>query len=189
MKWFWAFLLIGGFALAVFTGGGAEVTDGFFEGTSSAVQLFIELIGAYVLWLGVLNIAKRAGLVEGIAKVFRKGLRFLFPTVEKDSAAFGFITLNMVANLLGLGNAATPFGISAMRELQGSRKSRVATDAMCMFLVLNASAIQLIPTTVISLRSAAGSVDPAAVTIPALIVDVVTVVCGVAAVKLLQRRY
>lgn len=189
MKWFWAFLLIGGFALAVFTGGGATVTDAVFDGTTSAVQLFIELIGAYVLWLGVLNIAKKAGMVEGIARVFKKGLRFLFPTVDKDAPAFGFITLNMVANLLGLGNAATPFGISAMQELQKGRKSGVATDAMCMFLVLNASAIQLIPTTVISLRSAAGSADPAAVAVPALIVDTITFVCGVVAVKLLQRRY
>ena len=188
MNFIWGFMLIGGIILAILTGRGPELTEAIFSGSASAVKLFIELISAYVLWMGVLNIAKKSGMVEAISKKLRRVLGFLFPELDRDSQAFGFITLNFVANMLGLGNAATPLGIRAMEEMQKGRKSVRATNAMCMFLVINASAITLIPTTLISMRSAAGSADPAGIVLPTLIATVCSTIAGIIAAKLLQRR-
>jgi spore maturation protein A len=188
MQAIWVLLLVGGFLLSALTGNIAAAGNGVFEGAASAVKLCIELIGAYMLWLGVLNIAQKSGLVEAIAQKLRGIMSFLFPSVKKDSPAFGFITLNIVANMLGLGNAATPFGISAMQEMQRGRKSVVATDAMCMFLVINSSSVQLFPATVVSMRSAAGSLQPADIVLPALIATACSTLVGILMVKLLQKR-
>ena len=138
-----------------------KVVQAGMDSAAQAVQLCFGFIGIYSMWLGLMKIAERSGIIEGISRRMEKVLRFLFPDVPSDHPAMGAMTMNMVANMLGLGNAATPFGVKAMEYLQDlNRDKKRATDAMCMFLVINGSSVQLIPATVIAMRSSAGSANP-----------------------------
>jgi spore maturation protein A len=156
-----------GMACAIFFQGGDATLAAVMEGAQEALTLCISLGGVYMLWMGLLGIARDAGLVDKLSKKLRKPCEWMFPGVKE---ATGPITLNIAANMLGLGNAATPFGIEAMRIMQryNTNKDR-ATDAMCVFLAVNASALQVIPSTMISLRSAAGSNTAGIIVIPSLI--------------------
>jgi spore maturation protein A len=190
ISYIWAFLIIIGTVVGIATGKVDAVSQAALDGSKDAALLCLGLIGAYALWLGTLNIAHEAGLVSSIARRMRGLIRRLFPGVPPGSAASGFITLNIVANMLGMGNAATPFGLKAMKEMQelNPDKSR-ATDAMCMFLVINASSVQLLPLTVIALRSAAGSAAPAEIVLTSLLATTVTTSVGIAAARIMRRLW
>jgi spore maturation protein A len=185
INYIWAFLIAIGTLVGILTGNAAAVSDAAINGAKDAGLLCFSLVGAYALWLGVLNIAKDAGLIAAIAKRMRRVIGWLFCGVPKDSEASGYITMNIVANMLGMGNAATPFGLQAMKALQALNpiKER-ATDAMCMLLIINASSVQLLPLTVIALRSAAGSAAPAEIVLSALLATTVTTLVGIAAGKI-----
>ncbi len=188
INYIWAFLIVIGTVAGAFTGHMQAVGDAAVEGAKEAGLLCVSLIGAYALWLGVLNVAKEAGLIETLARRMRGVVRRLFPGVPPDSEANGLITLNIVANMLGMGNAATPFGLQAMKALQALGKDRdEASDAMCMLIIINASSVQLLPLTVIALRSAAGSAAPAEIVLTALISTTVTTTVGIVAGKVWQR--
>ncbi len=190
VNYIWAFLIIVGTVVGIATGRADAVSQAALDGAKDAALLCVSLIGAYILWLGVLNVAKEAGLVDAIARRMRGVIRWLFPNVPPGSAASGFITLNIVANMLGMGNAATPFGLKAMKELQAINQDKTrASDAMCMFLVVNASSVQLLPLTVIALRSAAGSASPGDIAITTLLATMVTTTVGITAAKVLRRLY
>lgn len=190
VNYIWAFLILVGTVVGIATGRAEAVSQAALDGAKDAALLCVSLIGAYILWLGVLNVAKEAGLVDAVARRMRGVIRWLFPTVPAGSAASGFITLNIVANMLGMGNAATPFGLKAMKELQGINRDKTrASDAMCMFLVINASSVQLLPLTVIALRSAAGSAAPGEIAITTLLATTVTTTVGITAAKVLRRLY
>lgn len=162
MNYIWAGLLAVGFLAGIVNGRTDEVTKAAFSSAGDAVELSLGLLGVMCLWSGLMKIMEKSGMTKSIAKVAKPLLRPLFPEHEISDRAMGAIVMNLSANFMGLGNAATPFGIKAMEELQKlNRKKDTATDAMCMFLVLNASALQLIPTTVLALRSDAGSAAPA----------------------------
>ncbi|TWT48826.1 nucleoside recognition domain-containing protein [Botrimarina hoheduenensis] len=142
---------------------GQEVTTAAIEGAESAVSLCLNLIGPMVLWLGVMQIAKDAGLVDGLAWLMRPLMRWLFPEVPDGHPAQGAILMNLSANMLNLANAATPFGLKAMKELQTlNTTEETATNSMATFLAINTSSVTIIPFTIVGLRSAAGSEDPAA---------------------------
>ncbi|MGI5919650.1 MAG: nucleoside recognition domain-containing protein [Christensenellales bacterium] len=190
VSYMWAFLIVVGTVVGIATGKTEAVSQAALEGAKDAATLCLGLIGAYALWLGTLNIAQEAGLVNAIARRMRGLIRWLFPSIPPDGPASGFITLNLVANMLGMGNAATPFGLKAMKELQALNPHKTrASDAMCMFLVINASSVQLMPLTVIALRSAAGAAVPGDIAITSLIATTVTTVTGVAMAKILRRLY
>ena len=139
-------------------------------------------------WSGLLEIAKRAGLTEKLAKLIRPLTQLLFPRLRGDSPAVTAMVMNMTANFLGLSNAATPLGLAAMQELEKiNPKPGTASDEMCMFVVINTASISLIPTTVIALRSAAGSQDPFGIIVPVWLCSVTAVTVGVIAAKLMQR--
>ena len=184
----WFFLLAVALAVAAVNGKVGAFTTGALEGAASAVTLSIGLVGAMALWLGLLKIAEEAGLVAVIGRLVRPVLRRLFPEIPPDHPAMSAITLNIGANALGLGNAATPLGIKAMEELQtlNARKD-VATDAMVLFLAINTSSVQLIPATVVALRASAGAPAPADVVGPALLTTLVSTTVGIVAAKLLAR--
>lgn len=187
IRYIWAALIVIGVVVGIATGKAQAVSDAALAGAKDAALLCISLIGAYALWLGTLRIAQDAGMVEAIAKRMRGVIRRLFPGVPKDSAANGYITLNLVANMLGMGNAATPFGLKAMKELQALNPDKErASHAMCMLLIINASAVQLLPMTVIALRSAAGSAAPAEIVLPALIATTGNTAVAIAAAKIFQ---
>lgn len=187
IRYIWAALIVIGVIVGVATGKAQAVSDAAINGAKDAALLCISLIGAYALWLGTLQIAQDAGLVEAIAKKMRGVIRRLFPGVPKNNPASGYITLNLVANMLGMGNAATPFGLKAMKELQllNPDKER-ASHAMCMLLIINASAVQLLPMTVIAMRSAAGSAAPAEIVLPALIATTANTTVAIIAAKIFK---
>ncbi len=186
----WLFLIISGVAVAAAGGSMEKVTAGILASASSSVELFMGLVGIMALWTGVMRVAEKSGLVEAISEVIRPVLRFVFPDIPKHHPAMGAVVMNMAANMLGLGNAATPIGINAMKELQKlNPRSTRATNAMCTFLVLNTSSVQLIPATVIGLRAAAGSANPTEIVGTALIATTVSTLTGILVVKTMQRLY
>lgn len=187
LNWIWLGLVL----LAVLIGGWndklKEVTDGAFDGAKTAVTISLGLIGIMALWLGVMRLAERAGLVQKIARGLRPVMRWLFPQVPGDHPAMGSMVMNMAANMLGLGNAATPLGLRAMRDLQTlNPHPRVATNAMCMFLAINTSSIQLIPATAIALLASAGSTRPTVIVGTALLATICSTIVGIAAAKLFE---
>lgn len=188
VNYIWAFLIVVGTVVGLLSGNAQAVSEAAINGAKEAALLCVSLIGAYALWLGVLNIANEAGLVTSLARKMRGIIRRLFPGVP-EGAASGYITLNIVANMLGMGNAATPFGLKAMKELQALNPDKQrASDAMCMLLIINASSVQLLPLTVIALRSAAGSAAPAEIVLSALLATTVTTTVGIIAGKIFQGK-
>ena len=157
----------------------AAVLDALTEGAANAVTLSLSLAGAYMLWMGLMGIARRAGLIDALSRAMRKPLSLLFPNA---GGAIAPITLNLAANFFGAGSAATPFGLEAMKELNAK-----ATDEMCMFLALNASALELLPANVLALRTAAGSEDAYIVVLPTFIASVISFVSAAAICALLCR--
>lgn len=155
-----------------------------------AFELALSLGGVMTLWLGIMKIAEDAGLVRDIGRISTPLLQKLFPSVPKDHPAMGAITLNLAANFLGLSNAATPFGLKAMEELQAINPEKgVASNDMCMFLAINTSSVQLIPTTAISLLAIAGSLNPTSIIISSIIAtSISTAVAIIASIKL-SRYY
>jgi spore maturation protein A len=188
VNYIWAGLLAVGFLAGILNGRIDEVTKAAFSSAGKAVELGIGLLGIVCLWSGLMKIMEKSGVTNFIARAAKFILRPVFPDLEGNDKAMGAIVMNLSANFLGLGNAATPFGIKAMEELQKlNRKKDTATDAMCMFLVLNTSALQLIPTSVIALRSEAGSAAPAEI-IPCIwTASLCAAIAGILAARVLMQ--
>ncbi|MCI3920243.1 nucleoside recognition protein [Paenibacillus sp. TRM 82003] len=161
VNWIWLFFIVAGFAVAAANGRIDAVTEAAFEGAKTGVTVCFGLISVLVFWLGMMRIAEDAGLLKKLAKLLHPFVRYLFPSVPKDHPAFGYILSNMSANLLGLGNAATPAGIKAMQELQKLNPDKqTASAAMCTLLAINTASITLIPTTMIAIKMNFDSATP-----------------------------
>ncbi|MCX7923778.1 MAG: nucleoside recognition protein [Clostridia bacterium] len=185
LNYIWLGMLVIGFAVGIMNGRIEAVTKAAMDSAQTAVQLSIGLLGIMCLWTGLMNIAEKSGLIRRIARAVRPLMRFLFPEVPQNHPALGAIVMNLVANLFGLGNAATPLGLKAMTELQKINPDKdTSSNAMSMFLVLNTSAIQLIPATIIAVRSAAGSRNPAEVIGTIWVATLCASITGIIAVKL-----
>lgn len=166
----------------------AVTNDGILKSAMTAVELAIGLIGVMALWLGVMKIAEQAGLITLLARLLRPVTRLLFPDVPPEHPAMGAMIMNISANMLGLSNAATPLGLKAMEELNRlNPKAGTATDAMCTFLVINTSNVQLIPATVIAIRASAGSANAAEIVGPVLAATALSLIIGIALVKIFAR--
>lgn len=160
------------------------------EAAQSAVALAFELIGIMALWLGLLRIAEEAGLVRLLARLARPLVRLLFPSVPPEHPALGAILMNLSASFLGLGNAATPFGLKAMAELQKiNPRPQEASEAMCTFLALNTSCVTLVPATIIGIRMAAGSANPGEIIGPTVLATGFATLAAITADQLLRRYY
>ena len=156
----------------------------------SVVDICIPLIGTMALWLGLLNVAKDAGLIDAFARLMRPLMRWLFPEVPDGHPAQGAMLMNFSANMIGLDNAATPMGLKAMEELQALNPVKdTATNSMAQFLAINCGSITLIPFTIISFRYLSGSKDPAGIIVGTLIASSASVIAGVTAARILSRRY
>lgn len=172
-----------------FGGNMAEVSAAALGGCGEAVTLALRLTGAICLWNGVMNVAKECGLTSAVSRAFRPAMRRLFPDEPPDSPAVAAMTMNMAANLLGLGNAATPLGLAAMKELRArSPLSETATDDMVTFVVLNTASLQLIPTTVAALRLQAGSASPMEILPCVWLASACSLAAGLALARLPARR-
>lgn len=188
LNYLWLALVALSVLIGAATGRLAEVTAGAFGMAETAVmKIALPLVGVMALWLGMMRLAERSGLVQVLARGLRPVLRWLFPEVPADHPAMGSMVMNMAANMLGLSNAATPLGLRAMRDLETlNPHPGTATNAMCTFLAINTSSIQLIPATAIALLAAQGSKDPTAIVGTALIATTFSTIAGVGAVKWLQ---
>ncbi len=162
--------------------------DGLVKYARTAVEISIGLIGLIAFWLGLMKIAEASGLIKKLASVLKPITVRLFPDVPPEHPAMGAMIMNISANILGLANAATPLGLKAMEELNKlNKKIGTATDAMCTFLVINTSNVQLIPATVIAIRAASGSANPTEILGPVIVATTISTITGVIAVKLLSR--
>lgn len=185
----WAGMIIISLILSFFTNSVDETINAAFKGANEALKTVFGFAGAMAMWCGMIKIAEKSGLTDIFAKVIRPVTSFLFPHLKRRGAAVKAISMNMVANLLGLANAATPLGIAAMKELKKiSKKDGDATDEMCMFVVLNTASIQLIPSTLIAIRSSMGSKDPSQIVVPIWIGSVLTAIFAVFLVKCFEKR-
>ena len=164
-----------------------RVTSAALEGAGAAVEIAIGLIGIMALWLGVMKVAQEAGIINIIAKLVRPITRWLFPKIPEDHPAIGAMIMNIAANMMGLSNAATPLGLKAMEELDTLNPNKgEATDDMCTFLVINTSAITLLPATAIAIRASLGSANPQMIIIPSILAASCATIVGVTTVKLIQ---
>ena len=190
LNWIWLGLIWGAVVYAAFTGHMEAVSKAAFEEAIGAVTLVIKLAGPMILFLGLMNVASEGGLLAAIARVLRPLLRRLFPEIPEDHPAMGAMVMNLASNVLGLGNAATPFGLKAMVELNRlNRAPGVATDAMVLFLAINATSITLMaPTGTAAVRAAAGSAAPFAIWVPILIAHTCANLVAVAMVFWLRGR-
>jgi len=185
----WLLLIVLAVVTAALRGTMPQVSAATFTAAGTAVELAIGLVGGMALFLGLMRVAEDAGLVQALARVMRPLFRWLFPDVPKDHPALGAIALNMGANVMGLGDAATPMGLKAMQELQTINPDKdTASDAMCMFLAINSSSVQLIPVMVISMRAAAGSKNPAEIILVGIIATACSTTVAIIVAKFYARR-
>lgn len=188
MNFIFFFLIFSGILAGALTGKMDAVTQAVFDYAKTAVDISLGLIGVMSFWLGLMKIAEESGLVYKISKAIKPIMARLFPDVPSGHPAMGAMALNIAANMLGLGNASTPLGLKAMKELQSlNPKKDTATNAMCTFLVINTSSITLLPTTTMSLMKAAGSKYPTAIIGPTLIATFCSTMAGIIAVKILEK--
>ncbi len=198
LNYIWAFMMLVGILWGAFHGNIGAVTQGALNSAGEAVTLCITMLGVMSLWTGVLEVGQRAGLIEQLSRRMKPILHFLFPRIPEDHPANEHIATNMIANILGLGWAATPAGLRAMDALKDLEEERragnrrhvekgTASNEMCTFLIINISSLQLIPINMIAYRSQYGSVSPTAIVGPALIATLISTVVGVIFVKLMDR--
>lgn len=190
MDLIWLVMIAGGIVFAAFTGNGENVANAIIDAPSEAVNLCITMLGIMGLWMGIMRIASDCGLIDIITRMMRPVIKLLFPDLDPESPACGYIAANFTANLLGLGWAATPYGIKAMRELKKENKCSedTASNDMCTFLIINMSSLQLIPVSVIAYRSRYGSVNPSAIVGPGLAATFVSTIAAVIFCIIMNRR-
>ena len=187
MTWVWTGMVVLSLLFGLATGRLDAVAAAALEGAGSAVELSIAMAGTLCLWSGVMEILNVCGLSAGLAQAFRPLLRRLLPRASRDPETLAAVSANVSANLLGLGNAATPLGIQAARRMaQGC--DGVASDELCLLVVLNTASIQLLPATIASLRAAAGSQTPFDILPAVWLSSAASVAAGLTAARLLSRR-
>lgn len=185
----WAGLILIAIIYSLLTGEIDTINSGILTHATSGVNLILEMMPLIVLWTGIMKIAEKSGLLQVFARALNPILRRLFPSLPKNHLALGYIASNIGANMLGLGSAATPFGLKAMDELQKDNpKKDTATEAMITFLVLNTGGVTLIPTTVIALRLMHGSANPTEIIITSILATAVSSASGLILDYFIRRR-
>lgn len=186
MNYIWSAMIIVSVVSAVITGKVDETVNAVFEGASTAVTTLISFAGVMCFWTGIMKIAEKSGVSAFIMKLISPFVNFLFSGAGQK--AKGYISMNMTANILGMGNAATPMGMLAAEELDRENPSPlVPSKNMCMLVVLNTTSFQLLPATIISLRAASGSADPMSVIMPIWLASAAAAAVGIISVKLMYR--
>lgn len=189
MTWIFAIMIILSVIFSILTGQIGEVSAAAVNQSAKAIELMLTLMGTMCFWSGIMRVADEAGLTEKLSRLFSPILLRLFKGVKKNSPALKAISMNIAANLLGLGNAATPLGIAAMQELNSlEHNPKSASDNMILFVVLNTASLQLIPTTAIMLRQKAGSIAPMEIMLPVWLASLASITVGVTVAKLFSWR-
>lgn len=176
----WGIMLLAGIIVAAFTGKIGEAGTAAIDSSKEAVTLCIAMLGVMSMWTGIMNVAKKAGLIDALTRALRPALRFLFPGVPEGHQANEYIASNIIANMLGLGWAATPYGLKAMEEMKElNHGSHIASADVCTFLIINISSLQLIPVNIIAYRSEYGSISPTSIIGMGLVATLVSTAVGV----------
>lgn len=192
LNYIWAAMILIGIIYAACTGNMDSVTNAALDSAGEAISLCITMAGVMALWMGVMEIAQRAGLVQKMTKGIRPFLQFMFPRIPKEHPATGYIATNIIANVMGLGWACTPAGLKAMEALAQLEKERGgdtsrASNEMCVFLILNISSLQLIPVNMIAYRSQYGSTNPAGIIAPAITATLISTIAAIIFCKIMDR--
>lgn len=186
----WPIFIIISFIYAFFCGRIEEVNNSIFESTKQAVELCISLLGTMCLWNGIMQIASKTSIVKHLTKILNPIMKRLFPDIKKEDKVHEEISMNVIANIMGLGNAATPLGLKAMKSMQKQNKQKDRlSDSMAMFIVLNTASIQIIPTTVIAIRNSLGSNNPTAMIIPVWVATICAACAAIFSSKLLSKKF
>jgi spore maturation protein A len=188
LNFIWIGLVLASVILGVCDGTLNAVVMSLTASCQLAVKVVIGLVGVMCLWLGIMRVAEKAGLIQAFSRLIAPLLRRLFPQVPKDHPAMGAMVMNIAANMLGIGNAATPFGLRAMEHLQQlNAKKDTATNAMCTFLAINTSSVQLLPMSAIAILAATGDKNPTVIILPALLATSCSTLAGIVAVKFFEK--
>ncbi len=179
----WPIFIIISFSYGIFSGNLENLNSSVFNSVNDAINLTISLLGTMCLWCGIMQIANKTSVINKLTKILEPLIRIIFPKIntkiEKE------ISMNMIANILGLGNAATPLGLKAMKSMQEENpKKEILSDSMAMFIIINTASIQIIPTTVIAIRNSMGSSNPTAIVVPIWIASVITATAGIIITKI-----
>ena len=186
----WPAFIIISVIYALISGNIENVSNGIFDSANSAVQLTLTFFGTICLWNGIMEIAKKTSLTNALSKALKPFINFLFPELKNNKQAQDEISMNMVANLLGLGNAATPLGLKAMKTMQQDNpKKDTLTNSMAMFIVINTASLQLIPTNVIAIRSSLGSNSPSGIIIQVWFATIIASIVRITSAKLLMKKF
>ena len=189
LKILWPVFIIISYIYAIFTGNIENINNSIFSSASSAVELSITFLGTICLWNGIMKIATNTTLIEKLTKLLSPIINYLFPKTKNNKKIQKEISMNMVANILGLGNAATPLGLKAMKTMQEENTQKdTLTDSMAMFIIINTASIQLIPTTVIAIRTSLGSTNPTQIILPVWVATICAAIAGTTAAKILSKR-
>jgi spore maturation protein A len=190
LNYIWFGLMAIAVVVAAFNGTAAAVTKGAVDSAKTAVEISLGLVGIMTLWLGIMRVAEKAGLITALARLLRPFRRVLFPEIPPDHPAIGAMIMNIAANMLGLSNAATPLGIKAMEELQTlNPEKETASNAMVTFMALNTSGIQFVPATIIGVLAAAGAKQPTAIIPTTIVATFCGAIAAVTTAKILQRFF
>lgn len=185
----WPIFIILSVIYSIISGNIEEVNTGIFNSLSEAVELSITFLGTICLWSGIMEIAKKTSIISKLNKLLKPFINFLFPDLKNNEMAKQEISMNMIANILGLGNAATPLGIKAMQTMQKANKRKeTLSNSMMMFIVINTASIQLIPTNVIAIRTSLNSQNPTSIIIPVWIATIIAGFVGIFLTKILIKK-
>lgn len=185
----WFFMICIGIIYGALTGNLGEINNIILKEAQEGVTFAISLIGIMSFWLGMMNIAQRSGLIESISKAFRPIVRILFPDIPKGHPAENWILMNFIANMFGVGNGATAFGLKAMKELDTlNHNKKKATNSMAMFLIINMSSLQLVPLTIIKIRQDYGSINPTSIIGPTILATGLSTLVAIIVGKIFERR-
>lgn len=181
----WPIFIILSVTYGIFSGNLSNLNSSIFESVNDAIKLTINLLGTMCLWCGIIQIANKTSVIEKLTKILKPLIRIIFPEVKRGSNVEKEISMNMIANILGLGNAATPLGLKAMKSMQEENtKKDTLSNSMAMFIILNTASIQIIPTTVIAIRNSLGSSNPTSIVFPIWIVSICSATVGIVVTKI-----
>ena len=184
----WPIFIIVSIIYAIFSGNLEQLNNSIFESTESTIQITLTLLGTMCLWSGLMKIASNLSLIDKFCKMLNPIINFLFPDLKKNEKIKKEISMNMTANILGLGNAATPLGLKAMSSMQKENKKDTLSDSMLMFILINTASIQIIPTTVLAIRKSLGSENSTGILVPVWGATILAAVAGIIVAKLLIKK-
>lgn len=186
----WPFFIIISIVYAIYTGNISNINTAIFSSAEQTVSLCFTLLGTLCLWNGIMNIALKTSLIKKLTQIFKPLIKFLFPDLRNDEKISEEVSMNIIANILGLGNASTPLGLKAISSMQKKNSNKkVLNNSMAMFILINTASLQIIPTTIIAIRSSLGSENPSKIILAVWISTIVAFIVAISAGKILSKKF